>query len=461
VDIVFTVSIFTYLYKYLYKGPDHTTFHIPTDNREPVDEIKDYVQGRYLSSHEAAWRILGFHIVSKTPSVTCLPVHLPDRNIPRFTGGVEREADSTSLLIRYFHRPSHSRFTDIKYCDYFKDYVLYKWDENNVLSDDAFLEVSIPRCARHTVRPRRVREKVTRLHMVSPIAGELFYLRCLLAHRPARSFRELRTTDSTTYDSFHEAAVHLGLFTNINEGEYAMMEANTSFVTPHQLRFLFSRIILEGWPAAPLWDQFSDALSADFFSRCHSHERGRDLALQSLGELVGEGGGSLAQYGLPLPRFRSAQVVVEIETYSQRTQELLEDAHARLATMNAEQRTAFNSIQLFVSEYTEHHLPASPLFLEGQPGRGKTFLVDALCSLLRAQNKIVLIVGSSTLAATLYEGGRTAHNLFQIPVTEVLLLPSLRSFSVYNVQSPRITSTSSPQLRRTPIARNSSKHLLS
>ena len=28
VDVVFTVSVFTYLYKYLYKGPDHAWFNI-------------------------------------------------------------------------------------------------------------------------------------------------------------------------------------------------------------------------------------------------------------------------------------------------------------------------------------------------------------------------------------------------------------------------------------------------
>jgi hypothetical protein len=71
-----------------------------------------------------------------------------------------------------------------------------------------------------------------------------------------------------------------------------------------------------------------------------------------------------------------------------------------------------------------HGNVSPPFFLEGKPGRGKTFVVNAICTALRAENHIALIVGSSALAATLYEGGRTAHNLFAIPVTEVL------SFSV-------------------------------
>ena len=32
VDVVFTMAVFTYLYKYLYKGPDHTWFRIIENN---------------------------------------------------------------------------------------------------------------------------------------------------------------------------------------------------------------------------------------------------------------------------------------------------------------------------------------------------------------------------------------------------------------------------------------------
>jgi chromosomal replication initiation ATPase DnaA len=63
------------------------------------------------------------------------------------------------------------------------------------------------------------------------------------------------------------------------------------------------------------------------------------------------------------------------------------------------------------------HIP--PLFIEGKPGYGKTFVLDAVACTLRSQRLIVLIVGSSALAATLYKEGRTAHNLFQIPVKDV------------------------------------------
>jgi hypothetical protein len=75
VDVVFTVSVFTYLYKYLYKGPDQTSFHVShADDEGGTDEIAEYVNAQYLCSPESAWRIIGFDITSKRPSVDCSPV---------------------------------------------------------------------------------------------------------------------------------------------------------------------------------------------------------------------------------------------------------------------------------------------------------------------------------------------------------------------------------------------------
>jgi len=419
VDVVFTVSIFTYLYKYLYKGPDRTTFHISRGQDEAVDETKDYVEARYLSAPEAAWRILGFHVTSKTPSVSCLPVHLPDKNLPRFAGSRVSE-QSTSLLIRYFNRPRLLEFDNLSYCDFFKDYVLYKWTEGDILPPGHFLEEPIAHSVRHKISPRQVGTKVSRIQMVSPTAGELFYLRCLLIRRPAYSFEGLRTIDGVLYDTFHEAAVRFGLFTNMNEGHYVLIEAVENYCTPFDLRFLFSRVVLENYPARPLWDVFKVSLAQDFIIATHSEELGLDRALQAIADNVHDGGRSLTDYGLPEPQLRNPEVVIEQETYCPLASQLLERARIQFRTMNSEQKNIFTSVVLSATSYAQlGNKCVHPVFVEGKPGRGKTFVVEAISNQLRGQKLIVLIVGSSALAATLYEGGRTAHNLFQIPVIEV------------------------------------------
>jgi PIF1-like helicase len=450
--------VFSYLYKYLYKGPDRTLFQLNHSEQEHVDELKDYVEGRYLSAHEAAWRILGFHITSKTPSVSCLPVHLPGENIPQFNGGQTNRRSSTTLLIRYFNRPTHASFDDMCYCQYFKANVFYKWDPATPLEADEHLEQPIVGCARQKVSPRRVGCKVTRIRVVSPTCGEVFYLRCLLLRRPARSYAQARTVDGITFNTFQEAAVRLGLFANENEGHYALADAVASFCTPAQVRFLFTRICLEGYLAVPLWEEFQMALAQDFILQTHSQERGVNLGLLALASSFQESGRSLSQYGLPQPTFQCPEVVSELEAYANRTQELAEQAQLRYASMTDEQKHVYELVLTAVRTYTDTRQPRhNPLFLKGQPGRGKTFVVDAICCALRARGVIVLIVGSSALAATLYEGGRTAHNVFQIPVKEVCIcrhsrFPTVSSFSAHSAN--RTMSQSSPRFARSPSVRN-------
>ena len=155
---------------------------------------------------------LGFHITSKTPSVACLPVHLLGENIPQFSGGQTSTQSSTSLLIWYFHQPPDTSFNNMLYCQYFKANMLYKWDPTTLLCSDKHPKQVITGCIWQKVCPRHIGCKVTRAHIVSPAAGELFYLCCLLMCQPAHSFAKVCTIDRITFDIYQEAAIWLGLF---------------------------------------------------------------------------------------------------------------------------------------------------------------------------------------------------------------------------------------------------------
>ena len=56
------------------------------------------------------------------------------------------------------------------------------------------------------------------------------------------------------------------------------------------------------------------------------------------------------------------------------------------------------------------------LFLDAPGGTGKTFLINLLLAKVRSQRKIALAVASSGIAATLLNGGRTAHSTFKLPL---------------------------------------------
>ena len=55
-------------------------------------------------------------------------------------------------------------------------------------------------------------------------------------------------------------------------------------------------------------------------------------------------------------------------------------------------------------------------FLDASGRTGKTFLISLLLARIRSQNKAVLALASSGIAATLLEGGRTAHSALKLPL---------------------------------------------
>ena len=89
--------------------------------------------------------------------------------------------------------------------------------------------------------------------------------------------------------------------------------------------------------------------------------------------------------------------------------------------MSCATHTAHHEEQHHIFQCISHEINAGEnnmFFLEGRPGRGKTFMVNALTCTLRASHHIILIVGSSALCVTAYPCGRAAHYMFGIPITE-------------------------------------------
>jgi hypothetical protein len=83
VDVCSTALIFLYLFKYLFKGPNHAKFNISIGKEDTIDKFKDYLNGQYLSASEVVYWILGFDTVYKSPSVCYLLIHLPGKNLSR------------------------------------------------------------------------------------------------------------------------------------------------------------------------------------------------------------------------------------------------------------------------------------------------------------------------------------------------------------------------------------------
>ncbi|GBO03520.1 hypothetical protein AVEN_16201-1, partial [Araneus ventricosus] len=56
------------------------------------------------------------------------------------------------------------------------------------------------------------------------------------------------------------------------------------------------------------------------------------------------------------------------------------------------------------------------LFLDAPGGTGKTFLINLLSAQTQKDKKVAIAVASSGIAATLFDDGRTAHSVLQLPL---------------------------------------------
>jgi hypothetical protein len=67
-----SVTSVKYIHKYIYKGPDRATLQLGL--REAVDEIKQFIDARWIGASEAAWRLFRNRTWDLTPTVYRLQV---------------------------------------------------------------------------------------------------------------------------------------------------------------------------------------------------------------------------------------------------------------------------------------------------------------------------------------------------------------------------------------------------
>jgi hypothetical protein len=87
------------------------------------------------------------------------------------------------------------------------------------------------------------------------------------------------------------------------------------------------------------------------------------------------------------------------------------DDMALSKTLNEEQQAAYNEIMSTID--SDH---GDLFFVDGPGGTEKTYLYRALLATIRSQNKIVVAIARSGVAASIMPSGRTAHLCFKIPL---------------------------------------------
>ena len=199
---------------YVYKGYD--CIQLEFSEKLNHDEIWTFVDARYVSVPEAAWRLFEFPMHNQSHTIVRLAVHLLDQQNIYFHHGEEDYA-----LLNAGQKDTH----------------LTAWFKLNQIDPNAnnLLHTEIPthyifdcQSRKWKKRQRRGEKVISRMYAASPNDTERYYLRNILLHIPgAKSFIDLLKVGDGQCDSFHEACQRLGLLKDDSQWHNTLAEAAT------------------------------------------------------------------------------------------------------------------------------------------------------------------------------------------------------------------------------------------
>ncbi|UYV76902.1 hypothetical protein LAZ67_14002340 [Cordylochernes scorpioides] len=355
--------------KYINKGTDQAVFSL-----HHLDEVTQFQSGRYISSAEAVWRILGFSIHERSPPIVHLAVHLENGQRVYFTTAnaenvISNPRDTT--LTAFFKLCNQDTFArTLLYCEVPS---FSTWTNNKFLGRKQGTPVE----GYPGVRKSDV---LGRVYTVHPTNAECYYLRLLLFHiRGPCSFQSLRTVEGVIHTTFQMACKALGLLEDDSHWNETLKEASICRDAA-SVRALFSTMLI--------FCHLSNTLTL-----WHAHKECKSIACM----------------GLPLPENvsppREASFLSDI--YDRHELETL--ASTRESSLNPDQKYCYEAILNSVRSRAGTVF----LFLDAPGGTGKTFIINLLVAKLRLEGLVVCAAG---IAATLLDGGRTAHSLFKLPL---------------------------------------------
>ncbi|KAL4092359.1 hypothetical protein QTP88_026879 [Uroleucon formosanum] len=178
--------------KYVTKGSDYAVFGLgKTDN---TDEIKIYESGRYISSSEAAWKILGFHIHDRYPAYPHLDVHLENGQCVYFTANNVAENPQTTTLQAFFQICQTDNFARTLVYPQVASY--YAWKNKNFVRRKQGQNVEgWPGIKKDTT--------LGRVYTIHPNNVECYHLRFLLHYvKGPTSYSFLKTVNNIEYLTF-------------------------------------------------------------------------------------------------------------------------------------------------------------------------------------------------------------------------------------------------------------------
>jgi hypothetical protein len=371
-ECAISIGSIKYPFKYVHKGPDRALLEYQHD------EIRRWIDGRYISPPEAAWRILRFEMHDQIPSVVRLQVHLKGHHMVTFNpldtieNVIERGAHVRTTLTAYFEANSDPGRLGIEARKH-----TYQEFPQHFTWDNVGKQWNLR---------KRKGFSLGRMYFIKPTAGEQFYLRILLTVvKGAKSFEDLRHVPGQRepLPTYHAACVARGLLADDGEWRLCLEEA-AQIKTGTQLRHLFATLLLFSDISQPdlLWHDFRHHICDDLEQNLvamgitnPSEDDIYDFGLFLLDKVLRESGHTLDNWpSMPKPQNDWNNLVINpliAEQLNYDRNMLRVDLDSRLLRLNEDQQNAFTRIINSVVNNL-----GKLFFLNGPGGTGKTFVYN-------------------------------------------------------------------------------------
>lgn len=276
------VQAVKYLYKYIYKGSDKAETTVESKQGAPdqtvtIDEIKEHIDNRYVSTIEAIWHFFSFPMNHQDPPIIRLEMHLEDEQNIVFSETndikkIEKDVKHTKLTAWFHLNQTEPEARKYLYPDLPRYYIWKsserKWQKRKF---------------------NKVSNMIGRIYFISPRETERFAMRILLLNTPGvTSFSDLRTVDGTIFCNYQTAAINRGLLHDDKIWNETLTEASLTILDTQKIRLiykimnfktikknlkyefecrsLFAMILFLGNPSDPgaLWEEHKISLAHDY-----------------------------------------------------------------------------------------------------------------------------------------------------------------------------------------------------
>ena len=393
INVEYCASILSlkYIFDYIHKGGDRAYCKIKKvieddndneNNEEIYDELSKYIDGRYLSPIEAAWRLQELPLCDRSHGIVRLAVHTENQQNIIFEENKEEIALSncSTTLTEWFELNKHDvEARNIKYSNIPQYYVFInkKW-----------------------VKRKRNYNNYTigRIGIVSPKDSERYHLKLILNNiKGATCFQDLRKYNNIIYDTYKEAAYAMELIKD-NQQVYNMFEEASSIMFPNQLRKYFVHFLLsENIPGNIIWEKFKIKFGEDF------HNNKEFNALKQINSHLLKEGLTCTDFSLPSIKLNLESENID-ESIIVQSKKIYEKMYAEL---NNDQKFIFDEIK---------NNSKKMYFIDGPGGTGKTYLYKTLIFYYTSLRKKIVSMAWTGIASILLPQGMTSHRTFRLPL---------------------------------------------